>query len=160
MTEPLEQAEKIMRETRIAALTYVSQAGDLVSTPMGTQDLDDPGTVWFLTEVDTDKVRAIQADPRVNVHYASDEGWVSLVGTAELSMDRARLKELWDASASAFMSGGPEDDTNGLLRVSASSLEYWESPGAVASAFQMVKGVLTRSQPDLGDNQTIPLDGR
>jgi len=157
MTEPLEQAEKIMRDTRIAVLTYVSIEGSLVSTPMGTQDFETPGTVWFLTETDTDKVRAIGADDRVNVHYPSDAGWVSLTGTATLNRDRAKLEELWDASASAFMSGDASTPTNALLEVTASSLEYWESPGAVVTAFQMAKGVLTRSEPDLGDNDTIQL---
>lgn len=157
MTEPLEQAEKIMRDTRIAVLTYVSIEGSLVSTPMGTQDFETPGTVWFLTETATDKVRAIGADDRVNVHYPSDAGWVSLTGTATLNRDRAKLEELWDASASAFMSGDASTPTNALLEVTASSLEYWGSPGAVVTAFQMAKGVLTRSQPDLGDNDTIQL---
>lgn len=157
MTDPLEQAEKIMRDTRIAVLTYVSIEGELVSTPMGTQDFDTPGTVWFLTQTDTDKVRAIGADDRVNVHYPSDAGWVSLTGTAQLNRDRAKLEELWDASASAFMSGDAGSPTNALLEVTASSLEYWESPGAVVTAFQMAKGVLTRSEPDLGDNDTVQL---
>ena len=53
---------EIMKDTRIAVLTYVSLEGTLVSTPMGTQDFEDPGTVWFLTERNTDKVHAIQAD--------------------------------------------------------------------------------------------------
>src|SRR5689334_9587607 len=98
---------EIMKDTRIAVLTYLSLEGTLVSTPMGTQDFEDPGTVWFLTERNTDKVHAIQADPRVNVSYSSDSGWVSLTGTATISEDRAKLRELWDASAGAFMSGGP-----------------------------------------------------
>lgn len=157
MTEPLEQAEKIMRDTRIAVLTYVSIEGSLVSTPMGTQDFETPATVWFLTETDTDKVRAIGADDRVNVHYPSDAGWVSLTGTATLNRDRAKLEELWDASASAFMSGDASSPDNALLEVTTSSLEYWESPGAVVTAFQMAKGALTRSEPDLGDNETVQL---
>ena len=60
-------------------------------------------------------------------------------------------------SASAFMSGDANSPDNALLEVTASSLEYWENPGAVVTAFQMAKGVLTRSQPDLGDNETVEL---
>ena len=37
-----ETVEKVMRATRIAILTYEDDAGRLVSTPMGTQDFDDP----------------------------------------------------------------------------------------------------------------------
>lgn len=148
---------EIMKDTRIAVLTYLSLEGTLVSTPMGTQDFEDPGTVWFLTERNTDKVHAIQADPRVNVSYSSDSGWVSLTGTATVSEDRAKLRELWDASAGAFMSGGPDDESNVLLRVDGRTAEYWESPGKVAAAIQVAKGLLSDSPPDLGDNDTVSL---
>lgn len=148
---------EIMRETDIAVLTYVSLDGALVSTPMGTQDFEDPGTTWFITERSSDKVRAIEADPRVNVAYSSKAGWVSLSGTAHVSDDRAKLDELWDASAGAFMSGGPDDPDNVLLRIDGATAEYWESPGKVGAAIQMAKGLLTDSEPDLGDNDTVAL---
>ncbi|MCR8671950.1 pyridoxamine 5'-phosphate oxidase family protein [Agrococcus sp. HG114] len=160
MTEHSDQLQtiaEIMRSTRIASLAYISTQGDLVSTPMGTQDLEHPGTVWFITERSTDKVAAIAADPRVNVHYAGKQGWVSLAGTARFVDDRERLRRLWDASAGAFMSGGPEDPENGLLEVTATSAEYWESPGAVATAVQLVKGLVTDGEPDLGDSGIVRL---
>ena len=140
-------------------LTYVSQAGALVSTPMEMQDFDDPATTWFLTERSSDKVRAIEADPRVNVSFSSKAGWVSLSGTAHVSDDRSKIQELWDASASAgaFMSGGPEDPDNVLLRIDGATAEYWENPGKVAIAVQMAKGLVTDSEPDLGDNDTVTL---
>ena len=39
------------------------------------------------------------------------------------------------------MSGDANSPDNALLEVTASSLEYWESPGAVVTAFQMAKTV-------------------
>ncbi len=148
---------EIMEETRIAVLTYVSLDGALVSTPMGMQDFDDPATTWFITERSSDKVRALEADPRVNVSYASKAGWVSLSGTAHVSDDRAKLEELWDPSAGAFMSGGPEDPDNVLLRIDGETAEYWESPGKIGVAIQMAKGLVTDGEPDLGDNDTVTL---
>jgi general stress protein 26 len=148
---------EIMRQADIAVLTYVSLGGALVSTPMGTQDFEDPGTTWFITERDTDKVRAIQADPRVNVSYSGRSGWVSLTGTARVSEDRAKLAELWDASAGAFMSGGPEDASNVLLQVDGETAEFWASPGKVSAAFQLAKGLVSDRRPDLGDNDTVTL---
>ena len=148
---------EIMKETRIAVLTYQSLAGALVSTPMGMQDFEDPGTTWFITQRSSDKVQALEADPRVNVSYSSKAGWVSLAGTAHVSDDTAKLKELWDASAGAFMSGGPEDPDNVLLRIDGDTAEFWESPGKVGVAIQMAKGLITDSEPDLGDNDTVTL---
>ncbi len=147
----------IMRETDIAVLTYQSLAGALVSTPMGMQDFEEPGTIWFITERSSDKVQALEADPRVNVSCNSKNGWVSLSGTAHVSDDRAKLEELWDASAGAFMSGGPEDPDNVLLRIDGDTAEYWENPGKVAIAVQVAKGLVTDGEPDLGDNDTVSL---
>lgn len=155
--DPIDTVAAIMRDTGIASLAYRSAEGDLVSTPTGTQDFEHPGTVWFLTERGTDKVAAIEAAPRVNVHDASKEGWVSLAGTARWSDDRETLRELWDASASAWMQGGPDDPQNGLLEVTATSAEHWDSPGAVAVAVQVVKGLVTKEQPELGDDDVVQL---
>ncbi len=102
--DEIDTVTKIMEDTRIAVLTYV-EGGRLVSVPMGTQDLDDPGTVHFITEADSDKMHAIAANPQVNVTYSSDDGWVSLSGTAARNDDRELLERLWDPSAGAFMEG-------------------------------------------------------
>lgn len=146
---------EIMKDTRIAVLTYVDEQGRLVSTPMGTQDQSDAGTAHFITEADSDKMRAIAANPAVNVSYSSDTGWVSLSGTAARNDDRALLEELWDPSASAFMSGGPEDPNSTLLTVTGDTASYWESPGKISAVVQMAKGAVTGSDPDLGDSGTV-----
>lgn len=76
-----------------------------------------------------------QADPRVNVSFSSKAGWVSLTGAVRVDEDRARLKELWDASAGISMSGGPEDASNVLRRVGGATAELWESPGKADDAW-------------------------
>lgn len=156
-TDQLGTVTEIMKDTRIAVLTYHSAQGALVSTPMGTQDFETPSTVWFITERDTDKVHALAADPRVNLSYSSKAGWVSLSGTARLNEDRDKLRELWDASAGIFMSGGPDDEENVLLEVTGVTAEYWESPGKVSTAIGLVKGLVGDAEPDLGDNDVVTL---
>ena len=157
MTDQRELVTEIMKDTRIAILTYVDELGRLVSMPMGTQDFEDPGTVHFITHADSDKMAAIAANPSVNVAYSSGKGWVSLSGNAARNDDRALLEELWDPSASAFMDGGPEDPNSTLLTVTADSASYWESPGKVATVVKMAKGVVTGDDRDLGDTGTVNL---
>ncbi|MFW5473390.1 pyridoxamine 5'-phosphate oxidase family protein [Knoellia sp. CPCC 206450] len=152
--DPRELTAEIMRETRIATLTYVDDAGRLVSTPMGTQDFEDPGTVWFITELDTDKVAAIRQRPEVNVAYASDKGWVSLAGRATVSTDRAKLEELWDPSVSAYMEGDAQTPDNGLLEITAATAEYWESPGKAAMLVHLVKGLVTDDKAEDEDDDS------
>ena len=156
--DPREIVEKIMKDTRIAVLTYTDAQGRLVSTPMGTQDFEDASVVWFITGLDTDKVEAIRANPQVNVSYSSDDGWVSYSGTATPSKDKAKLDELWDASASAFMHTEKDDPRSGLLEVHGQTAEYWSSDGAVKTAFEFAKGLVSKGdQPDMGNNDTIAL---
>lgn len=138
---------RIMRDTHIATLTYTDLEGRLVSAPMGTQDFDDPGTVWFITEADSDKMRAIAANPAVNVAYSSGDGWVSLSGTARLNTDTAKLKELWSAGTSVFMSGDADDPNNALLEVRGDSAQLWESPGKLRMLVTLAKGLVTDGQP-------------
>ena len=152
----IETVATIMRETRIAVLTHLED-GRLVSAPMGTQDLDDPGTIHFITEADTDKVRAIAAHPEVNIAYATDDGWMSVSGTARRNDDRELLGRLWDASAGAFMEGGPDDPNSTLITVTADTARYWTSPGTVATVVQMAKGLVSDGRPDLGDTGTVSL---
>ncbi len=157
MTDPRELVTEIMKDTRIATLSYVDETQRLVSMPMATQDFDDPGAVHFLVQADTEKMRAIAEDPRVNVAYSSGKGWVSLSGVARRNDDRRLLERLWDPSASAFMEGGPDDPSSTILTVIAETASYWESPGKVATVVQMAKGVLSDDTPDLGDTGTVTL---
>ena len=151
---PTDLTAEIMKETRIATLTYVDDAGRLVSTPMGTQDFEDPGTVWFITELDTDKVAAIRKNPAVNVAYCSDTGWVSLAGNAVISEDHAKLEELWDPSVSAYMKGDAQTPNNGLIKVTADTAEYWESPGKAAMLVHLVKGLVTDEKAEDEDDDS------
>ena len=43
------------------------------------------------------------------------------------------------------------------LRIDGATAEYWESPGKVAVAVQMAKGLVSDDKPDLGDNDTVQL---
>lgn len=152
MTDQRELVSEIMKDTRIAILTYVDELGRLVSMPMGTQDFEDPGTVHFITHADSDKMAAIAANPSVNVAYSSGKGWVSLSGNAARNDDRALLEELWDPSASAFMDGGPEDPNSGLLEVTAETAQWWDTPGSVATVVALVKAKVTGDETDLGES--------
>ncbi len=148
---------EIMKDTDIAVLTYVSLEGALVSTPMGTQDFDEPST----------HLVHHRAQHRQGArHRGRPAGQRVLLQQGRLGVPLrhrprqpgpAKLEELWDASAGAFMSGGPEDPSNVLLEIDGATAEYWESPGKVSAAIQLAKGLVSDATPDLGDNDTVIL---
>lgn len=157
MDDTLGLVTQIMKDTRIAVVTYIDDQGRLVSMPMGTQDFTEPGVVHFLTQSDSDKMAAIAANPRVNVSYSSDSGWVSLSGTARRNDDRDLIQQLWDPSASAFMSGGPDDPDSTVLTVTGDTASYWQSPGKVALVVELAKGLVGDHQAEPGGSGTVTL---
>ena len=111
---------------------------------MATQDVEFDGDVWFIAERNSQKVRNITARPQVNVAYAGGSSWVSLSGTASVVDDPAKLAELWNMFTDAWMEGGPESPNNVLIKVDATSAEYWDTPGSkVTQVLNLVKTKVT-----------------
>lgn len=129
MNDSQQKVADIITSTKIAMMTHVTVDGSLIAHPMATQDVDFTGTVLFIAERDSDKVRDLVSDPRVNLAYSSKGSWVSLAGTAHIVDDEARLRDLWSTFTDAWLEGGPDDPNNILIEVEAESAEYWDAPG-------------------------------
>ena len=148
----------LIKKTRVAMLTSTDPDGRLVSKPMATQDVEFDGDVWFIAERDSHKVRNIERSPDVNVAYSSNSSWVSLTGTAAVVDDPAKLADLWNTFTDAWMEGGPENPNNVLIKVSATSAEYWNTPGSkVTQVVNLVKAKVTGERYE-ADNEKVDLD--
>ena len=145
---------ELIKDIRVAMLTHADGAARLVSHPMATQEVEFDGDVLFIAERDSHKCQdiAAQSPARVNVAYSSSGSWVSLSGTAEIVDDRAKLEELWNTFTDAWMEGGPENPNNVLIKVSADSAEFWDTPGSKATqVLNLVKAKVTGQRLDDGD---------
>ena len=71
--EQFEKLKELTRDIAICMLTTAEQDGTLRSRPMQTQDTDENGDFWFFTSAESGKVAETQADPRVNLGYASGD---------------------------------------------------------------------------------------
>lgn len=157
VAEQQDKVRKLIKDSRIAMLTTLDPQGRIVSQPMATQDVEPDSDVWFIAERSSEKVANIGRDPRVNVSYSSNDSWVSVSGTAEVVDDVDRLKELWNTFTDAWMEGGPENPENILIKVSADSAEYWDSPGSkVTQVVNLLKAKVTGERFE-GDNKTVDL---
>lgn len=157
MTEHQDKVRKLIKDSRVAMLTMLDPQGRIVSQPMATQDVEPDSDLWFIAERSSEKVANIRQDPRVNVSYSSSDSWVSVSGTAEVVDDNAKLKELWNTFTDAWMEGGPENPENILIKVSADTAEYWDSPGSkVTQVANLLKSAVTGERYE-GDNRTVDL---
>jgi general stress protein 26 len=152
-----EQAKlvQLMRDMHVGMMTTFGPEGPR-TVPMARQQVDPSAELWFITARDTRHVGDIEADPRVAVSFSSRDAWVAVTGRAQVVDDQARLEELWNTFAEAWLPGGPEDPNAALIKVDVERAEYWDSPGssAIASLVSFAKAKLTGDTLD-ADHGTV-----
>lgn len=150
--------DAIIKKTRFATVTTRTAGGDLVSRPLAVLERDFDGTVWFFTADPSPKTDDVAGDPHVNVAYVDGASVVSLAGVASVDRDQARIDEWWNPWVEAWFPDGKDDPSVALLKVEASSAEYWhvDKPG-ILRAVEIVKSLATNTTPDVGDNRTVEL---
>ena len=150
--------KELVEGQRTAMLTTVHRdTGALTSRPMTLQQVDDDGTLWFLAYRDSAAAAEIEANPHVNVAFTEEGAWVSLAGTATVSQDPAKARELWNEFAKTWFQKDPEDPEVGVIRVDGDTAQYWDSPGKAATVVEMVKARVTGDRPDPGESHTVDL---
>jgi len=156
----LNKLREEIKGIRIAMLTTAEQDGTLRARPMGTQEMDANGNLWFFTSADSPKVDEVEQDRNVNITYVKpdDHRWVSISGKAALVRDKSKIKELWNPLLKAWFPKGLDDPELALLKVDIREAEYWESSnGAVVYAINLAKSIMTGKQPHSGDHQKLDL---
>jgi general stress protein 26 len=150
-TQVAELAGKI-KPIHFGMFTTVDQHGHLTSQPMTNQDVDADGGLWFFTSTATDLWENIAHNPKVNVSFAepADNMYVSVSGTAERVVDRARIGQLWDPALAAWFPNGADDPHVVLVRVAARTVHFWDSKeNKMTQMFEMAKAALTGTRPEL-----------
>ena len=156
----IQHLASLIKDVEIAMLTTIQADGKLVSRPLGTQQVEFDGDLWFATSADSEKVAEIKADPRVNVAYASagKNTYVSVSGEASIVADRAKIDELWSPAMKLFFPEGKDDPKLRLIRVRAESAEYWDGPGtAIGKALDLLVAAVSDDPGAMSDNETMQI---
>ena len=107
------------------------------------------------------KAAEIERDPDVLVVFQSSGAYASIVGTARISRDRAKIDSLWQESWRLWFPEGTDDPRLCLLTVTAREGEYWDNKGLQALGFmtEAVKALFKGKQPtvDEGRNAKVKL---
>jgi len=156
--DDFETIRTIVSGTRIAVLTTRASSGELHARPLAVLDYPFEGTLWFFTQEPSPKTDDVANDPQVNVSFTDGKSYLSIAGTASVERNQTRIDQLWNPMAEAWFDDGREDPSVALLRVDATSAEFWaiDKP-KVVRAFEIAKAVVTRTTPDVGENKTVSL---
>ena len=141
-----------IRDIRFPMFTWQDEHGHLLSQPMTQESIDEAGGIWFFTSTLTDLWEGIAHRPQVNLAFAKpdDSHFVSVAGSAERVVDRARILAMWNTGAQAWFPAGPEDEHAVLIRVAPHSASYWDTRDSkMVQLFAMAKAAMTGRRPDL-----------
>jgi general stress protein 26 len=145
---------ELINDIPIAMMTTFGADGPR-SLPMARQEAEPSAELWFITARDSDHVRALQQDARVALTFSARDSWVAVTGRAYVVDDQAKLEELWNTFAEAWLPEGPEDSNATLIRVDVERGEYWDTPGGkIASLVSFAKTKLTGDTYD-ADHGTV-----
>ena len=120
----------------------------------------DENAVYFLTDTHRHKDEEIARDPRVCLAFVElrQSGLRLDLGAALVLNDRAKIKQLWSLPAKAWWDSA-EDPAIRLLRITPQDAEYWDSPGKIVSYVKMAAAAVSKSRPELGENEKVAMRG-
>ena len=161
----LDELYALIEDMEIALMTTRRPDGHLVTRPMATQDQGPLADLWFVTNIETDKIDELEHDPNVCLGYYDDgtKEWVSVSGTAAVTQDRAKIHELyapdwkaWFGDEGGERDGGPDDPRLALIEVDAHTVHYMKAKHTMpVTLFEIAKGVVTGERPDLGREEHL-----
>jgi general stress protein 26 len=127
--EAIEKLKKLAEDARICMFTTFADTRPMPSRPMALQGVDADGTLHFFSATDSGKNSEIQADPAVQLYFQNNSSseYLCIYGTARISQDRVKIKELWSAWAKTWFQDGPEDPKLSLVSVKPEAGQYWDT---------------------------------
>jgi len=165
MKSELEKFYQQIEAIEIAMMTTRRSDGHLESRAMANQKAAPGADLWFVAAEGTAKLRDIEYDPHINLSYYKDgtREWVSVSGIAIVTRDREKIRELYASDWKAWFPsegdprhGTPEDPRMVLIGVDVHAAVFLEvnKPKPVV-LYEVAKGWLTGTMPDVGETHTV-----
>lgn len=155
----IEKIRGLVSRSRVGMLG-TSEDGFMRFRPMSHVDIDEEGRIWFFTSRDSWKAEDIQRNAMVQLVYINetDSIYLSIDGSAYLSFDQQRMKELFNPFVKAWFPKGLKDPSLALLVVNPMEVEYWSNDDSkVLTYLKILSAAVTGSQPSLGDHGKFAL---
>jgi general stress protein 26 len=109
--------------------TTVATGGSAAARPMSVQQVDDHGNLWFLSADDSHKNQEVALDPSVKLYFqgSAHSDFLALHGTATISRDKAKIKELWEPIIKTWFTEGVDDPRITVIKVTPAEGYYWDN---------------------------------
>jgi len=150
---------ELLKEFKTATLVTLALGGGLRGRPMAIGHIEDDGTMWFLSDIQSEKVTELANDTHALVSLSESDKYLVLTGELGVVRDEEKAKALWKEAFRAWFKG-PDDPALTLLRFQPDAGEYWNNAGAqgIKQAFRVAKAYVTGEK--LGDTGDPGVHGR
>lgn len=114
--------------------------------PMGVQEVDDHGNLWFLSSKSSNKNFEINHDNEVQLVFAknSDAHYLSVFGKAYIYTDRGHVEDIWTPTAKAWFEEGKDDPDATVIKVEPTDAYYWDTKyGKLVTLLKIGMGAIT-----------------
>ena len=147
----LAEISEKLRDIDFALLSTRTGGGAIAGRPMSNnREVEFDGDAWFFTCDDTRMVADIARDPQVGLGYQGKAGalglrpfFVAVEGRAALIRDKARFAEHWTKGLDRWFVQGIDTPGLVLIKVSASSLHWWDGMDSGELRLKEHEGVQT-----------------
>jgi general stress protein 26 len=114
--------------------TNLQSGHPFATRPMSVQKLDDSGIFWFLSANDSHKNAELTSNPQVQLLFQGSDysDFLTLYGTATISQDKQKIKELWNPILKTWFNEGVDDPRISVIRVAPASGYYWDTKNPMA----------------------------
>ena len=129
-------------------------------SPMSAIKVCDQGNIWFFSEKDSDKHKAIASDKNVQLFFSHPEKGSYLVvnGEAQIILDKTTVEELWTPVAKIWFKEGKDDPNISIIKVTPTTAYYWDTDGnRMINFIKMVASVVTGKNFVDGEEGSITL---
>lgn len=127
--EAIKKLKNLAESARICMFLTYKAIRPMPSRPMALQLVDEDGIMYFFSDKTSNTNSEITTDPNVQLFFENKRSseYLSVYGTATISQDREKIKELWNLWAKTWFQNGPEDPSLTLICVKPYSVEYWDT---------------------------------
>lgn len=152
-----EEARKKIKELTDKAstcffCTNVQTGRPFATRPMSLQQLDEAGNLFFLSAKDSHKNSELAADSSVQLLFQGSDysDFLHLHGTASISDDKQKIKELWNPILKTWFTEGIDDPRISVIKVTPTGGYYWDTKHnqAIAFAKRLVGAALGKTLDD------------
>ena len=126
--QQIEKIKEIIEDSKVGMMG--TNLGNMPFSvfPMGTQQVDENGDLWFFSSRNSDHFEDIQENSRVHFTYSNEgkQEYLSIIVDAVPIVNIKKFDELWNPMLNNWFEG-KNDPNLVLLNVRIEQAKYWDS---------------------------------